>query len=95
MPRITDFKLIKQNIKINDEYFNIISKEIKDIKNEFNNEIKLLKEENQYIIKEINQLKNIISNIQNNNNQNININNYYNPGKFFKNEINYYANKNY
>ena len=56
IPKITQFKLLKQNIKINDEYFNIISKEIKDIKNEFNNEIKLLKEENQYIIKEINQL---------------------------------------
>ena len=71
---ISKLKLIKNNSNIiNNEYLYVISNEIRNLKNNFNNEIKLLKEENYSIKNELNELKNLIKNLQNNNNNNNNI----------------------
>lgn len=43
---LTQFKLLRQKVKINNEYLSIMAKEIKNIKKNYNNEIKALKDEN-------------------------------------------------
>jgi len=72
---LTQFKLLRQKVKMNNEYLNILTKEIKNIKNNYNNEIKILKDENSSIKNELNELKNMIKdlNLNNNNNNNNNI----------------------
>jgi len=60
---LTQFKLLKKKVKINNEYLNIIIKEIKNIKNNYNNEIKILKDENTSIKNELNELKSMIKNL--------------------------------
>jgi hypothetical protein len=68
---LTQFKLLRQKVKIKNEYLNIITKEIKNIKKNYNNEIKILKEENTSIKNEINELKSMIKDLYLKNNNDI------------------------
>ena len=68
--KLIDFNLICH--KDNNEYFQILSNQIKNLRNKnntYNKTINKLQEENSSIKKEIKELKNMISNIQNNNNK--------------------------